>query len=667
MNCRGWLSLVVLFGMQAILPATANSAEPARAAAAPAQDKGPKLAIVIGNSNYPSGALANPKNDATAMAASLKKLGFIVELKLDATKADMDAVFKRFSAKAETAGVAALFYAGHGVQVNGSNYLVPIDARPQTERDLKREMIKMDDVIDDMGGAKVKLVFFDACRDNPLSRSFSRGGSRGMAAPVEATGTLISFATKHGNTAADGDGRHSPYTTALLTALESPGGVEIEQMLRKVQQGVRVATNGQQEPWRYGSLDGEFYFQAPAPQADNARLQQEAVDRAVQEAVKRANDQAASDASRRGGEPQGRERDAASATVELAYWDSIKTSQNPEDFKSYLRRYAKGSFVDLAQNRIAVLEREAKRQGEESRKPARQGLVATGTDQTAVELAFWDSIKNNPNVDDLKEYLASYPQGRFAGLARNRLRALGAAPPQASVRPAPQTAPDTARAVAQAPMQVATIVPDQPAPVTASASTAVSSAFPRAGDSWTYRYVNGWKKDSPQTIIVKVEESDGGRVTDRMTMPGGSGADQRSHDGKPEGVERSLGGDVRVVELLPYAQGLLQAGLQTGQEIALPDLVLGGEVYRIKAKLIGPEKISVAAGSFDALRVDIVGRPERQMNALASGHIVIGAIAHTLWFVAENRRAAKVRHKTTNLGGRPLDDDSLELVSFSLR
>lgn len=240
-----WLSFLLLLGLQGIFCPAAGSAD-ARAGAA--QEKDIRVAAVIGNSRYPSAALENPKNDAIAMAAALRKLGFDVELKLDATKADMDSVFKRFSQKAEKATVAALFYAGHGIQVNGSNYIVPIDAKPQSERDLKREMIKMDDIIDDMGGAKVKLVFFDACRDNPLSRTFSRGGSRGMAAPVEATGTLISFATKHGNTAADGQGRHSPYTTALLAALENPGGVEIEQMLRKVQQGVRQATNGQQEP-----------------------------------------------------------------------------------------------------------------------------------------------------------------------------------------------------------------------------------------------------------------------------------------------------------------------------------------------------------------------------------------------------------------------------------
>jgi hypothetical protein len=248
-----------------LLPATGVAAEATGMPIPAANERGPRIAVVIGNAKYPSGSLANPRNDATAMAEALTLLGFQVDLKLDATKADIDAIFRRFSARADSAAVAALFYAGHGIQVAGSNYIVPIDANPRHERDLKRDMVKMDDVIDDMGAARVKLVFFDACRDNPLARSFSRGSARGMAAPVEATGTLISFATKHGNTAADGEGLHSPYATALLSALKNPAGVEIEQMLRGVQQSVKQATNGQQEPWRYGSLDGDFLLQAARP------------------------------------------------------------------------------------------------------------------------------------------------------------------------------------------------------------------------------------------------------------------------------------------------------------------------------------------------------------------------------------------------------------------
>ncbi|MBK6999062.1 MAG: caspase family protein [Rhodoferax sp.] len=220
-----------------------------------------RVALVIGNSDYPSGALDNPKNDARAMHAILEeRLGFKAELVLDASKSQIDQAMKRFARAAEGADAALVFYAGHGLQVGGYNYLVPIDAKPQNERDLKREMIKMDDIIDDMATAKVKLVFWDACRDNPLARSFTRGGPRGMAAPVETAGTLISFATKHGNTASDGNSNHSPYTQALLAELQAPQGVEIEQLLRKVQQGVKKSTKGVQEPWRYGSLDGDFYL-----------------------------------------------------------------------------------------------------------------------------------------------------------------------------------------------------------------------------------------------------------------------------------------------------------------------------------------------------------------------------------------------------------------------
>ncbi len=595
---RHFLRLMFLLplAVHGFLAAPAGAAELPRTLAVSGQDKSARVAVVIGNSRYPSGALANPRNDATAMATSLKKLGFDVELKLDATKADMDAVFKRFSAKAEKAGVAALFYAGHGIQVGGGNYIVPIDAKPQNERDLKREMVKMDDVIDDMGAARVKLVFFDACRDNPLARSFSRGGTRGMAAPVEATGTLISFATKHGNTASDGDGKHSPYTTALLDALENASGLEIEQMLRQVQQGVRQATNGQQEPWRYGSLDGDFYFQAPAPKADTAKMQQEAVDRVVQDAVRRASDQAAAEALRRATEQQ-----ASSATT--------------------------------------------------------------------IELSFWDSIKNSASADDFKEYLTSYPQGRFAGLARNRIRTLEAAaqaarpaPPAVVAAPAPAVAPAGATLAAApsapAPMQLAMIAPSKPA-----LAPAAPSIFPQAGDSWTYRYVNGWKKDSPQTVVVRVEEAEGERVTDRMSLKGvrgGRSGDERSFEASIEAAERPLGSDVRIIELLPYAQVLLKDGLAPGKEKALPNISLGGMEYRLSAKHLGQESVTLPAGSFQAAKLEILGL------RISSGPFRSAyAFTHTVWFVADLRRVVKVVHKSHDVMRSQVDDDSLELVAHS--
>ncbi len=256
-------------------------------AGVPAGDK--RVALVIGNSGYPSSALENPRHDAAAMDAALQRLGFKVDKVIDGTKSQLDDAMKRLSRRADSAEVAAVFYAGHGIQVNGANYIVPIDARPQSERDLKREMVKLDDIIDDMGQAKVKLVFFDACRDNPLARSFSRGGSRGLAAPAEVSGTLISFATKHGNTAADGEGKNSPYTQALIAELNNPAGIEIETLLKNVNRKVKAKTKGQQEPWKYGSLDADFYFIFQGPTTVN--VQQAPVDPETEawQAAQRAN------------------------------------------------------------------------------------------------------------------------------------------------------------------------------------------------------------------------------------------------------------------------------------------------------------------------------------------------------------------------------------------
>lgn len=284
--------------------------------------EGARIALVIGNSAYRSGALANPKNDAVAIAEAMRRQGFTVHLHTDAGKAEIDRLLRQLSSQSDQAAVVALFYAGHGVQVNGFNYLVPVDASPQNERDLKRDLVKLDDIIDDMGNARVKLVFFDACRDNPLARSFSRGASRGLAAPVEASGTLISFATKHGNVALDGEGRHSPYTEALLHEIREADGIEIEQLLRRIQQRVKKSTHGQQEPWRYGSLDGDFFLRPGRPAPASANL------------------------------PAGYAQPVDPTAIDLSFWDSIKNSQQATDYELYLEQFPSGRFAKLAQARV---------------------------------------------------------------------------------------------------------------------------------------------------------------------------------------------------------------------------------------------------------------------------------------------------------------------------
>jgi hypothetical protein len=242
-------------------------------AATPAWAAGDRVALVIGNGAYQHTAdLPNPKNDARDMAAALRQLGFDVDLQLDVDLRGMDDAVRRFGDRRAGAQAGVIFYAGHGLQVGGRNYLMPTDAKLAKERDLNYEVIDLAKVLfETERTAGVNVIILDACRDNPLARNLAGRMSRTRAAligrglaPVEgAVGTLIAYATKDGALAADGTGRNSPYTKALLKWIATPG-LEVGLMFRRVRETVLASTSGEQVPWEYGSLTGEFYFGAPA-------------------------------------------------------------------------------------------------------------------------------------------------------------------------------------------------------------------------------------------------------------------------------------------------------------------------------------------------------------------------------------------------------------------
>jgi hypothetical protein len=237
--------------------------EAARAGTAPVIATAPRLsarALVIGNGRYLSfGALANPTRDARAIAAKLRSFGIEVDLVLDAQRDDIIHALNEYSRKSAGKDVSILFYAGHGVQVEGINYLIPINMRADglSAGYVKLAGISLNAALDYLP-AKTRLVFLDACRDNPATRSLvaTRGGATAGLAPVNAaSGTLLSYATRDGATADDGDGQNSPYTTALLRHLDTPADISL--VLRQVRQTVLQLTGGRQEPWEYGSLVGE--------------------------------------------------------------------------------------------------------------------------------------------------------------------------------------------------------------------------------------------------------------------------------------------------------------------------------------------------------------------------------------------------------------------------
>ena len=217
-------------------------------------------ALVIGNGQYKKAGLLNPVNDANEIAKRFTQYGFTVKVILDGDRKTLIKALGDFQAQSVNYETNILFYAGHGIQYNGINYIIPTDMSLEAgSASIDFDAISTNQIVDRYMRGKTKLVFLDACRDNPLARSFSasRGVgsvSKGLAPMDVASGTLISYATKDGNVAIDGDGKNSPYTEALLKHLDSREDISL--ILRKVRQDVMNKTKGQQVPWDYGSLVG---------------------------------------------------------------------------------------------------------------------------------------------------------------------------------------------------------------------------------------------------------------------------------------------------------------------------------------------------------------------------------------------------------------------------
>lgn len=286
-----------------------------------------KLALVIGNADYKSSPLRNPVNDARAMSAKLKSLGFDVIEFENLQQKQIGKVLREFRGQLKEGAVAVFFYAGHGLQVNGVNYLPAVDAEIESEDDIPLQSLDVNAVFKVMADAKTRLnlVFLDACRNNPYTRSF-RSSEGGLAKVNAPSGTLISFATRPGSVARDGDGKNGLYTQNLLSAMDAEN-VPIEQVIKRVVSGVKKASNGAQEPWIEGSIEGEFYFRGGAQTPE---------------------------------------------MIERTFWESIKASSVKADFDTYLSRYPNGQFVDQAQAAKLRLEKSAREEELKRQEEAKQ-------------------------------------------------------------------------------------------------------------------------------------------------------------------------------------------------------------------------------------------------------------------------------------------------------
>ena len=299
-----------------------------------------RVALVVGNAAYEQeiAALKNPVNDATAVAAALRRLGFEV---IEGRDLDEDTFYDKITAfddAARSANMALFFYAGHGLQVNGRNYLAPVDLRLETRQDLKRGAIELADILEVMR-SETNLVILDACRNNPLARELARSlglsravaASRGLARVESASGTLIAYATEPGAVAADGTGEHSPYTAALLEHLETPG-LSVHDLFTQVTASVLQRTGEKQKPWTHSSLSKVVRLvpgEDPGP--------------GVPGPPGETNDRVSERLT------------AEQLAAERLFWESVKDSTDAADVQAYLDRYPGGTYEVLARNRLKAL------------------------------------------------------------------------------------------------------------------------------------------------------------------------------------------------------------------------------------------------------------------------------------------------------------------------
>jgi uncharacterized caspase-like protein len=365
-----------------------------------------RVALVIGNNAYQNvNALKNPVNDANLIAAALKKDGFDVKVANDLGHDDLVKALRNFRGQADGADWAVVYYAGHGIEMGGENYLIPVDARLAEDRDVEDEAVSLDRVMAIVEGSRqVKMIILDACRNNPFLATMKqtteahRDVGRGLAVVDRAGASLVAFSAKAGTISLDGDGVDSPFATALAQHLTEPG-VEVDKLFRLVRDDVLDATGNKQEPFVYGSLPGrhDFYFAAtPDTGVDPAAL-------ASRKDV----------AAAPGAVPQG--------SAEIEFWESIKSSSKKQELEAYLQQFPAGTFAPLARARIAELEA-ASEKAEAASEPA-----PLPPDEVA-----WQRIASLTDAGDFDSFVRMFPGSPHAAEAKAKadsLRPQPAPPP----------------------------------------------------------------------------------------------------------------------------------------------------------------------------------------------------------------------------------------------
>ena len=346
-----------------------------------------RIALVIGNSTYETvSALDNPNRDAELIASTLEQIDFQVTLLIDATQVEMKQALSDFGRNLRSGGpdtTGLFYYAGHGVQSFGNNYLLPVDVALSDAADLDLQGVEAQSVLRQMASARnrTNFVILDACRNNPFE-DMAEFDSPGLAEMKAPTGTFLSYATSPGAVALDGLGQNSPFTTALAREMTRPG-LAVEQMFKQVRVSVLEQTNGMQTPWDTSSLTNDFTFV-------NAPIQ----------------------------DPE----DLAARSL----WESVQATKDPVQIMLFLRGYPDSAYAEEARALLAAaIESELTN---DTAAVARPAPAAPPAD----EQSMFEAVQANPTVEGYRNYLDAFPSGTFSEFARGEIAALEA---QASTDP----------------------------------------------------------------------------------------------------------------------------------------------------------------------------------------------------------------------------------------
>lgn len=512
-----------------------------------------RVALVIGNGAYPATPLKNPVNDARAISRALKDLGFDVTHRENLTQKAMADVIRQFGARLTPGTAAVFYYAGHGMQVQGRNFLIPVDADVQAEDEVPYSTIDVGLLLGKMEQARspANIVILDACRDNPFARRF-RPANTGLAQMDAPIGTLLAYATAPGSVARDGGGENGVYTKHLVANLNTEG-LAVEQLFKRVRVAVAQETRETQVPWESSSLKGEFVFKE-APRSKATASQDQMIEEAVRAAAERA----------------------AALTAERMTREQASRQPAPQQDSQVARQETE---------RLAA-EREALRQ-------ERRSFEAERAAQRS-EAARADNGKKAP------------PPAKAA-----------------AVRP-------------------------RPAPQPAAAPLRAGGANPEVGDSWTYRYTDGYTKSG--TFTVRITGISGEEITDEARM-----GNNRHIGIFTPGLAlsgRSFG-DTNVREISPYLQSL--GPNEPTAEWRSVNIITGEQPFT--AHLAGTERVTVPAGTFEARKIVIEGT---QVLRAAYGN-PSRTYTVTVWYAPAAKRFVKLTFFAPS-AAYPAEQDTIELV-----